>query len=67
MNTKLVKEKIEHFEYWNNGLHGLSGADVKVVNVHVGKVKATADVIVTECDLVERFNNCVYPLVELGL
>ena len=67
MNKQLVKQKIVQFEYWNNGLSRNCEVDVKIVNIHVGKEKATADVILQEVDRVERYNNCEYPLVELGV
>jgi len=67
MDKNLVKKKIVEFEYFENGYNRLSGADVRVVNLHVGKAKATADVILSEGDVETRVNACEYPLVNLGL
>jgi hypothetical protein len=67
MDKQLVKKKIVEFEYYENGYNRLSGADVKVVNLYVGKKKATADVILSDGDIKTRVNSCEYPLVELGL
>lgn len=66
MDKDLVKRKIVDFEHFEN-CNGLSGCDVRVINVKVGKNKATADVIVNDGDRTVRTNNCEYPLVELGL
>ena len=67
MDKNLVKKKIVEFEYYENGYNRLSGTDVRVVNLHVGKDKATADVILNDGDVQTRINACEYPLVNLGL
>ena len=67
LDQKLVKQKIVDFEYYHNGFEGLSNVDVEVINLKIGKKKATADVILTDGKRIERFNNSEYPLIELGL
>ena len=67
MDKQLVKQKIADFEYYQNGYNQLNGADVKIINLHVGKIIATADVILSDGDIKTRVNACEYPLVELGL
>lgn len=69
MTTKNLKEKIWEYEFYHNGFHKLSGADVKVVNVRKHKDKVIADVtLIDDCGTghsEQRFNNCEYPLTLL--
>lgn len=66
IDKKEVKQRIGNYEYLSNGFDHLSGADVRVVNLQVGKTKATADIILTDFDEKHRYNNCEYNLTELG-
>ena len=44
MNKQKIKEKIEEYEYRQNGMHLISGASVQVVNVKVYKNLVICDV-----------------------
>ncbi len=57
-----IKEKIIEFERRISGLDKISGVDVKVLNLRIRKDKYIADVIISEDEKSERYNNCEYPI-----
>jgi len=57
-----VKDKIWEYEYYNNGMHHLCGADVLVRNIKILKraKRILADIILRFEDKTERYDECEY-------
>ncbi len=66
MDKKNIKQKIEEYELFRNGLHMISGSDVQAVNLRLSGNIATCDINLLSEDGVERHNNCRYDLKTLG-
>ena len=64
MITKDIKQKIWEHEFYSNGFHRLSGADIYVKNLRVRKNEVIADITLIsdiESGHSEVYKNCRYP------
>ena len=64
IDKEKLKQKIETWELYNNGLKNRSGAFVLTRNLRLTKEKAKCDVLIFygEEGHMERYNNCEYNL-----
>ena len=71
IDRKKIKDKIENYEFNNNGVNHINGAyvDVRNVRIHKKEKLVTADIIIVrQMDgTSQRFNNCEYPFKLLGV
>jgi len=67
-----IAELIFDYEWFQSGLCNLSGTDIRVENVRLGKNKVYCDIVFDIYDdpderRTERYSDCTYPFKVLGL
>ena len=65
MDKENIKKKIEQYELFKNGLHRISGSEVRAVNLRISGNIALCDIKLIGEDGVERHNDCRYDLKAL--
>ena len=66
MDKQYIKQRIEQYELFRNGLNAISGSAVQVVNLRLSGNIGVCDIKLISEDSIERHNNCRYDLKALG-
>lgn len=71
MDKKEIKEKIEYYELFNNGLKNINGAFVTAKNIVIQKrsrmVTADVEIVREEAGNTIRYDGCKYPFDVIGV